>query len=480
MLFQLKSEMIESKKKMFLQWILQKPTFVPNSYGDRFIPRRYHLKDSENRLFQQATIKFIDENRNDILHKKTLKGFWRQFAIKECLELNFKSQTKQLLLFHDHLTKELFKKSLSYIFLNMEKSRNIHELDWPCFPRNRAVAVTEISHVLKNFHHYSDLNVISWSTTGNMAASFGEDLVLWIPKGKSLLTFEMKGITCLEYNYDGMYLAVGVKIAEQTLPELQIWDVSSDSIGVFITSYRYANAKDEVRSIVWGPTNGIASGMLLGKVYVHKNKCSLDVMKTLECSKYCIKNLRYSKDQKYLAASDDAGNVYVWNFNNFEMVFHWKGSKHRSALIAWHPWKVSYLIISNKIPASICLIDVMEKQMIASYNRTDKLCRIDAITFNPKSAELVVSVTLYEGDSVSYEILVLAALDRVVDLLNIHDDCVKLLLWNSDGSMLATAGDDNMLNIWNFFGHLDEPGKSNTKFNYPKSKLALGNPSMLR
>lgn len=35
--------------------------------------------------------------------------------------------------------------------------------------------------------------------------------------------------------------------------------------------------------------------------------------------------------------------------------------------------------------------------MIAYYNRTDELCRIDAITFNPQSAELVVSVTLYEG-----------------------------------------------------------------------------------
>lgn len=27
----------------------------------------------------------------------------------------------------------------------------------------------------------------------------------------------------------------------------------------------------------------------------------------------------------------------------------------------------------------------------------DELCKIDAITFNPKSAELVVSVTLYDG-----------------------------------------------------------------------------------
>lgn len=100
----------------------------------------------------------------------------------------------------------------------------------------------------------------------------------------------------------------------------------------------------------------------------------------------------------------------------------------------------------------------------------------------------------------------LAALDRVVDLLNIHDGCVRCLIWNADGSMLgkynldffiiiiivihhnrfyarfiATAGDDNILNIWNFFGHSDfGPAKSNAKLKCVTSKLMLGNPSLLR
>lgn len=93
-----------------------------------------------------------------------------------------------------------------------------------------------------------------------MAASFGEDLVLWIPKGNSLLTYEMKGITCLAYNCEGAFLAVGIKLKQskkisKRLPQIQFWDVSSDSIGIFITSYRYDDVEDEVRCIAWDPNN---------------------------------------------------------------------------------------------------------------------------------------------------------------------------------------------------------------------------------
>lgn len=46
-------------------------------------------------------------------------------------------------------------------------------------------------------------------------------------------------------------------------------------------------------------------------------------------------------------------------------------------------------------------------------------------------------IKLLSDLSETYEILVLASLDRVVDLLNIHDGCVSCLLWNYDGTMLG-------------------------------------------
>lgn len=148
---------------------------------------------------------------------------------------------------------------------------NIHKLDWPCSPRRVAIATTEISHVITNYlfysrnfvefnrftfkisNHFLDLNVISWSRTGNLAASFGEDLVLWVPKGRSILTYDIKGITALAYNSEGKYIAIGVKVDEKILPQIQIWDVSSDSMGIFVSSFVYAVFDDEVRCIIWDP-----------------------------------------------------------------------------------------------------------------------------------------------------------------------------------------------------------------------------------
>lgn len=45
----------------------------------------------------------------------------------------------------------------------------------------------------------------------------------------------------------------------------------------------------------------------------------------------------------------------------------------------------------------------------------------------------------------------MSSMSRIVDTLTIHEKAVFFLMWNPDGMQLATAGDDQTLNIWNFF-----------------------------
>lgn len=75
--------------------------------------------------------------------------------------------------------------------------------------------------------------------------------------------------------------------------------------------------------------------------------------------------------------------------------------------------------------------------MVAYYRRIDKNCRIDAITFNPLSAELVVSMAVVNDGTLENEILVMASMDRVVDRLSVHEKSVYFLMWDPIGTHLG-------------------------------------------
>lgn len=95
--------------------------------------------------------------------------------------------------------------------------------------------------------------------------------------------------------------------------------------------------------------------MLSGNVFIHKrNSSSFKIIENLTCSTHCVNILQLSANQIFLAASDDGGNVFVWNFKTFETVFHWSENNSTKALIAWHPWKESYLIICKLFRQKLC------------------------------------------------------------------------------------------------------------------------------
>lgn len=91
------------------------------------------------------------------------------------------------------------------------------------------------------------------------------------------------------------------------------------------------------------------SGTLRGSVYVHRCRRSLRIVKKLTLSTLCVNTLQISANRMYFAASDNGGNVFVWNFQTFETVFQWEEKEICKTLIAWHPWKESYLIVGKLI-----------------------------------------------------------------------------------------------------------------------------------
>lgn len=193
------------------------------------------------------------------------------------------------------------------------------------------------------------------------------------------------------------------------------------------------------------------SGMSNGHIYVHRYP-SLEVSTILTLHTDCISEIKFSKNTKYFATTDLSGYVLIWLLK--KMVPFIKCLESSDCLIAWHPWKEDDIIIATTLPAKIRLISVATKSVVAYYRRNDGRCRIDAISFNPLSAELVVSLSMIgEHRQVTSEILVMSSMSRVVDTLSVHEKSVYFLLWDPDGTQLATAGDDETLNIWNFFAY---------------------------
>lgn len=63
----------------------------------------------------------------------------------------------------------------------------------------------------------ADMNIISWSPMGRIAASFGLDLVVWMPRSDDTVVYRLQGIIALEYSADGKLLAACVQRKDSNL-----------------------------------------------------------------------------------------------------------------------------------------------------------------------------------------------------------------------------------------------------------------------
>lgn len=151
----------------------------------------------------------------------------------ESLAACFDDTDKNVLQFHEWLTEAVCSESLNkYPILHKysERYSNAIGMDWPCVPRIRPSAFADSTHDLPGFNRFSrklilsklkhniqssilrtDLNIIAWSKLGKIAASFGVDLVLWIPHSESTVVYRLEGINALSFSNTGKLLAVSIK-----------------------------------------------------------------------------------------------------------------------------------------------------------------------------------------------------------------------------------------------------------------------------
>lgn len=455
---------------------------IPNMYGDRFIPRRYFRKQWAN--MPDFDLSQTDESENDIFTVKKQPFYWRlhNYRINIGMQLGLNSSGR-LLNFHDVTTQQACDRSYNRNSMKIEHyvpSKSAEELDWPCKPRAKPLSTNDSTHDMPGFDDYKNgNNIIDWSVTGQIAASFDSSLVLWGPpstsdKETSTVLYELKNVKALKYSPDGNKLALSFNTLLSSV--LEIWDIN-DKMSIFRKTaklFQKTRPFETMRCIEWeSKLKCIICGLSTGAVHI----VSFPQLKDVYCfneHKDAISSIKYSIHNTFIAITDVAGNLSILrNNSNFEIHLQNKNAHY----IAWHPWVETNLLIGYKSPASIYLLDLKSKTTIAHYKRNDLQYTLCAIAINPLSAELVVSFFHQVNGTNHSDILVMASMNRIVDNISAHHDAVYYLLWDPTGTKIATAGRDESLNIWQFFGKskkkVDELSKirDNVKTNHSHINL---------
>ncbi|XP_055591279.1 protein cortex [Uranotaenia lowii] len=433
---------------------IRKPVdFVPNWYGDRFIPRRY-TRTSSSRFKAECK----SDRVTDMMRMKERNCYWKSHAFTVVFNemFNLNPDTDKVLNFRDVSTQQICKRLeiRKPLQTYLEPSfKNVHKLDWSCKPRAKPLAFIESVHDLPRIK-VGFTNIIDWSAEGQIAAIFSKKLVIWTPNTEVTVAYCALNTTAVAFNPTGDTLALatysrtmgpGIRMLRNFNPNFK---GEASKVAVF------DSLATDISCLAWD-TSGrfIVCGLGNGFLIVVRAADLAKVNRTGEYSSHItrVMSVKFSFASKYLASSDEYGHLIIWSWDagRLEPMTSWTSDKGL-VLFDWHPWRVDEIVVADTEPVAIAQYHVPTDAVLSCYRRQNVDCIVTAVSFNKISGELVVSYSYPSGKAP--DIVVLASMDRVVDVMKNHDDVVAHLFWSPDGKQLASAGYDEALTIWNFFG----------------------------
>ncbi|ETN66934.1 retina aberrant in pattern [Anopheles darlingi] len=432
--------------------------FVPNSYGDRFIPRRYAL--GRRSVCFQANGEHkpeYDPLETDEFPRNLCSPLYTN-TLKEAMALPSASST--MLSFRDATVRDKCRRlciTRSLEWVTQPTYRNPEQLDWSCKPRQKPTGFIEAIHDLpfiKTVCH----KIIDWSVRDHIAAIFNKKLVIWSPHTDETMGLRAQTTTAIAFSPSGDRLALAEYMMQ--LPALHILDMQTKPL-VGNGLYKIVAPYDQsITYLIWDGTGdyllcGLDDGLILS-VYLVNTVANQDAeIPSFTYHTAPIRSMKFSCGYKYLATADDSGCIYIWLWKagHLTPLTDCRSIESEPPIVFfdWHPWREDELAIAESDPIAIKMYHIPTGKMVSSYRSRRFGQIVTAIAFNKISAELVVCLGYIDCPKPPV-ILVLASMDRVVDVLHNHDDMIFYLLWSPDGMQLASAGIDETLCIWNFFG----------------------------
>lgn len=453
--------------------VLKPVDHVPNRYGDRFIPRRY-AQTSSSRFKAECK----SDRGTDVMRMER-KGYWRSHSFATVFNqmFNLSPVADKILNFSDATNQEICQRLAIREPLLLQREpmyKNEHKLDWGCRPRSKPLAFIESVHDLPRIKvEYT--NIIDWSSKNQIAAIFSKRLVVWTPNSDVTFAYCALYTTAIAFNPAGDALAM----ASFTLsrPILRLLSCLRPFVKANVRHVKvFPHIDTDISCLAWHSSGRyLACGLGNGKIMIIRTR-DFEIMPgaSSRVHYYRIIMVKFSATSKYLASTDESGRLYIWSWNaNCELLplTAWVSNDGMASIFDWHPWREEEIIIADTEPVTIAVYHVARRQVLSFHRRRNVDCLITALAFNKISGELVVSYAYPSRTGKAPDMLVLASMDRVVDAMENHDDQVAHLFWSPDGKQLASAGCDEMLTIWNFFGTSptgQQKGASSTQPQYRK------------
>ncbi|XP_032595250.1 protein cortex [Drosophila grimshawi] len=369
-------------------------------------------------------------------------SYWSHSSFAFALNNAFNMQEFRLLQFNDMQGQQCFGQ-------RPHGQNTPDDGDWPCHPRTRPIAYPTATNEMPGLWSSFDLNMMDWSKNGQMAISFGENLIISRNEDNISMVFSVENTNSLKYSPSGRYLAIGCMVSQ--FPVLELWKLLPPNEFLVADGKYLPRSFGSICCIEWSKSNeDILCGTKCGIIVV----VELSWMTTehvLRKHKYQINCMRFSPTGRYLATSDVQGHIFIYDGRNYKVILR-LGAKAGGSVFDWHPWSDNELAISEKLPSSIYIFHVQRREIVAFYQRGDEKILIKSLNFSKITGELLVNTYRQdENGCPCTEILVLSSLNRVVDILGYQDRGALFMMWSPDGRSLAAAGHDESFSVWDFY-----------------------------
>ncbi|XP_030762796.1 protein cortex-like [Sitophilus oryzae] len=328
---------------------------------------------------------------------------------------------------------------------------------WPVVARKkplieRPVTILDMPDISTTIYHH----VIDWGKHGRLATIFHEEVHLWPSLDNQPTKTDTGGtiLECVKWNRSGTKFAVS-----RTISGLSIMDGETLKL---VASYPCKCPMEcHITSIAWTEKDNVIAGCSRGCISIISKNSPTVVYCRPNILRDEIIDIKLSCNDNYLVLRGMKGTCAIFKMPVEEAKDPWLTFNKNRGFIkttAWHPWKESILVVGD-LQNSITIWNVNSEKLIDRANPRPLFKEpytLDCLTFNPLSAELLVSFYCEDADqdsSLGYNFLsIFSNIQTIVDEVKFHNARVPFALWDGTGTKLATASADENLAIWNFYG----------------------------